>query len=39
MSGQHYRNHLLDQLHNLRQDHMSIQDYITMFKDLPIVDL
>jgi len=26
--------HLLDQLHNLRQGYISIQDYIAIFKDL-----
>ena len=34
MISQYYRDHLLDQLHNLRQGDMSIQDYIAIFKDL-----
>jgi len=34
MTSQYYKNHLLDQLHNLRQGHMSVQDYITIFEDL-----
>ena len=33
MTSQNYRGHLLDQLHNLRQGHMSVQDYIAIFKD------
>ena len=31
---EYYKNHLLDQLHNLRQGHMSIQNYIAIFEDL-----
>jgi len=34
MTSQYYKNNLLDQLHNLRQDHMSVQDYIAAFEDL-----
>ena len=34
MTSQYYRDYLLDQLQNLRQDHMSIQDHIAIFKDL-----
>ena len=34
MTSQHYRDHLLDQLHHLRQGHMSVQDYIAIFKGL-----
>jgi len=34
MTSQHCRDHLLDQLHNLRQGHMSVQDYVIVFKDL-----
>jgi len=34
MSSQHDKDHLFDQLHNLRQGHMSVLDYITIFKDL-----
>jgi len=34
MTSQHYKDHLLDQLHNLRQGHMSIQNYIAIFKNL-----
>ena len=34
MTNQHYRDHLFDQLHNLRQGHMSVQNFIAVFKDL-----
>jgi len=34
MISQHYRDHLLDQLHNFCQGHMSVHDYIAIFKDL-----
>ena len=34
MISQNYKNHLLDQLHNFRQGHISVQDYITTFEDL-----
>jgi len=34
MSNQYYRDLLLNQLHNLSQGHMSVQDYITIYKDL-----
>jgi len=34
MSSQYYVNHLIEQLHSLRQSHMSVQDYIIIFKDL-----
>jgi len=34
MTGQHYRDPHLDQLHNLHQGHMSVRDYIVIFKDL-----
>jgi len=34
MTTQYYGDHLLDQLHKLCQGHMSVQDYITIFKDL-----
>jgi len=29
---EYYRNHLLNQLHNLRQGHMYVQDYIAIFE-------
>ena len=34
MTSQHYRDPHLDQLHNLRQGHLSVQDYIAIFKNL-----
>ena len=34
MTSQHYRDPHLDQLHNLRQGHLSVQDYIVIFKNL-----
>ena len=34
MTSQYYKNHLLNQLHNLRWGHMSVQDYITIFEYL-----
>jgi len=34
MTSQYYRDHLLNQLHNLRQGHMSVQNYIAIFRDL-----
>jgi len=34
MTSLYYKDHLLDQLHNLRQGHMSVHDYIAIFKDL-----
>jgi len=34
VTSQHYIYRLLDQLHNLHQGHMSVQDYIAIFKDL-----
>jgi len=34
MTSQNYKKHLLDQLYNFRQGHMSVQDYITIFKNL-----
>ena len=34
MTNQHYTNPHLDQLPNLHQGHMSVRDYITIFKDL-----
>ena len=34
MISQHYRDPHLDQLHNPRQGHLSVQDYIVIFKDL-----
>jgi len=34
MTGQYYKDHLLDQLHNFRRGHMSVQNYIDIFKDL-----
>ena len=34
MTSQHYRDSHLDQLHNFRQGHLSVQDYIVIFKDL-----
>jgi len=34
MSYQHYRDHLLDRLHNLREGYIPVQNYITIFKDL-----
>ena len=34
MTSQYYRDPYLDQLHNLHQGHMSVLDYITIFKDL-----
>ena len=33
MISQHYRDPHLDQLHNLRQDHLSVQNYIAIFND------
>jgi len=30
---EYYRNHLLDQLYNLRQNDISVQDYIAKFED------
>jgi len=30
----YYRNYLLDQLHNLRQDQIFVQNYIATFEDL-----
>jgi len=34
MISQYYRDPYLDQLHNLHQGHMSVYDYIVIFKDL-----
>jgi len=34
MTSQHYRDPHLDQLHNLHQGHVSVHDYIAIFKDL-----
>jgi len=34
MTSQHYRDHLLGQLHNLYQSHMFVPDYMAIFKDL-----
>ena len=34
MTSQYSKDHFLDQLHNLCQGHMSVQDYVTIFKDL-----
>jgi len=34
MSNQYYANHLINQLHNLRQGHIYIHDYIAIFKNL-----
>ena len=34
MTSQHYTDPHLDQLHNLHQGHMSVQNYIAIFKDL-----
>ena len=34
MTSQYYKGHLLNPLHNLRQGHMFVQDYIAIFKDL-----
>ena len=34
MTNQHYRDSHLDQLHNLHQGHMSVHEYINIFKDL-----
>ena len=36
MTSQYYKNRLLDQLHNLRQGHMSVQVYIVIFEDLTL---
>jgi len=33
MTSQYYKNHLLDQSCNLRQDHMSVQNYVAIFED------
>jgi len=32
MTSQYYRGHLLDQLHNLHESHMSVQDYIIILR-------
>jgi len=34
MTSEYYRDYILDQLHNLRHGHISVQDYIAIFKDL-----
>ena len=34
MTSQHYRDPHLNQLHNPRQGHFSVHDYIAIFKDL-----
>jgi len=34
MTSQHYRDPYVDQLHNLHQGHMSVHNYIAIFKDL-----
>ena len=34
MTSQYNKNHLLNQSHNLHQDHMSVQGYIAIFEDL-----
>ena len=34
MTSQHYRDPYLDQLHNHRQGHISVHDYIIIFKNL-----
>ena len=34
MTTQYYKNHPLDQLHNLHQGHMPVQDFIAIFDDL-----
>ena len=34
MTSQHYRDPYVDQLQNLHQRHMSVHDYIVIFKNL-----
>jgi len=34
MTSQHYRDHFLDQLHKLHQDHTFVHDFLTIFKGL-----
>ena len=34
MTSKYYRDPHFDQLHNLRQGHLSVQDYIAIFKNL-----
>ena len=34
MISQYYKKHLLSQLHNLRQGHIFVQDYVAIFEDL-----
>ena len=34
MTSQYYKNHLLNQLYNLRQGHISTQNYIAIFENL-----
>ena len=34
MTSEYYRDYILNQLHNLRQGHIFVQNYIAIFKDL-----